>query len=93
MKKRWKEGEVYAEAQNLARTLMELPANMLTPTLFAERIQKEFSGVGNVEVVVRDAGEFFNCCVCVVRGGALIWMWCRVGEGKGHEQFLVSGKG
>ena len=61
MKKRWKEGEVYAEAQNLARTLMELPANMLTPTLFAERIQKEFSGVGNVEVVVRDAGEFFVC--------------------------------
>lgn len=41
VEKAWKEGEVYAEAQNLARTLMELPANMLTPTLFAERIQQE----------------------------------------------------
>lgn len=52
----WNEGVVYAEAQNLARTLMELPANMLTPTLFCERIKKEFQGVGGVEIIVRDTG-------------------------------------
>ncbi|KAJ7053822.1 cytosol aminopeptidase family, catalytic domain-containing protein, partial [Mycena amicta] len=50
----WERGIVYGEAQNLARTLMELPGNMLTPTLFAERIQKEFSGVAKTEVLVRD---------------------------------------
>lgn len=55
-KKAWAEGVVYAEAQNLARTLMELPANMLTPTLFCERIKKEFAGVEGVEIVVRDTG-------------------------------------
>ncbi|CAG7847704.1 Probable cytosol aminopeptidase {ECO:0000255/HAMAP-Rule:MF_00181} {ECO:0000255/HAMAP-Rule:MF_00181}; AltName: Full=Leucine aminopeptidase {ECO:0000255/HAMAP-Rule:MF_00181}; Short=LAP {ECO:0000255/HAMAP-Rule:MF_00181}; {ECO:0000255/HAMAP-Rule:MF_00181}; AltName: Full=Leucyl aminopeptidase {ECO:0000255/HAMAP-Rule:MF_00181} [Serendipita indica DSM 11827] len=34
--------------------LMELPANMLTPTAFCERIVKEFQGLNNVEIHVRD---------------------------------------
>lgn len=50
----WDRGVVYANAQNLARTLMELPANMMTPTAFCERVQAEFSGIPNVEVIVRD---------------------------------------
>ncbi|PSS00867.1 hypothetical protein PHLCEN_2v4094 [Hermanssonia centrifuga] len=50
----WDEGKVYADAQNLARTLMELPANMLTPTLFVERIRKESEGLNGVEVIARD---------------------------------------
>jgi aminopeptidase len=33
LKGEWDRGKVYAEAQNLARTLMELPANMMTPTV------------------------------------------------------------
>ena len=33
---------------------MELPANMMTPTAFCERVQKEFEGVANVEITVRD---------------------------------------
>ena len=56
-KEAWSQGAVYAEAQNLARTLMELPANMLTPTLFTERIQQEFKGVDGVDIIVRDTGE------------------------------------
>ncbi|KAG9098172.1 hypothetical protein FRC06_006677 [Ceratobasidium sp. 370] len=50
----WETGVTYAKAQNLARELMELPANMLTPTLFCERIAKEFEGVKNVELIVRE---------------------------------------
>ncbi|CAK5280908.1 unnamed protein product [Mycena citricolor] len=50
----WERGVVYAEAQNFARTLMELPGNMMTPTIFAERMVKEFAGLENVEVIVRD---------------------------------------
>ncbi|KAJ7207566.1 leucine aminopeptidase [Mycena pura] len=50
----WDRGVVYARAQNLARTLMELPGNMMTPTIFAERVQKEFAGIENAEVIVRD---------------------------------------
>nr|GAT48665.1 leucine aminopeptidase [Mycena chlorophos] len=50
----WDRGVVYGEAQNLARTLMELPSNMLTPTLFAEWIQQEFAGLADTTVWVRD---------------------------------------
>ncbi|KAL0952074.1 hypothetical protein HGRIS_008710 [Hohenbuehelia grisea] len=52
--KEWDRGVKYAKAQNLARTLMELPANMITPTKFCERVQAEFKGVPNVEIIVRD---------------------------------------
>ncbi|KAJ7239777.1 cytosol aminopeptidase family, catalytic domain-containing protein [Mycena haematopus] len=50
----WDQGVVYAKAQNLARTLMELPANMMTPTIFCQRAEAEFAGVENVEIFVRD---------------------------------------
>lgn len=51
--KEWDEGAVYAYAQNLARTLMELPANMMTPTAFAKRVEEEFAEVG-IKPIVRD---------------------------------------
>ncbi|OBZ79403.1 Cytosol aminopeptidase [Grifola frondosa] len=50
----WETGVVYAKAQNLARTLMELPANLMTPTAFTEEIKSEFSDIPNVEIIVRD---------------------------------------
>ena len=48
---------MYAEAQNFARTLQELPANMMTPTAFCERVQAEFASIPGVSVVVRDEGK------------------------------------
>ncbi|KAM5537543.1 hypothetical protein V8D89_008870 [Ganoderma adspersum] len=50
----WETGVVYGQAQNLARTLMELPANMMTPTAFTERVKAEAAGIPNLEVIVRD---------------------------------------
>lgn len=50
----WEEGLTVSYAQNLARELMELPANMMTPTLFCERMKKELSDAANVEIFVRD---------------------------------------
>ncbi|KZV73318.1 hypothetical protein PENSPDRAFT_603102 [Peniophora sp. CONT] len=52
--KEWDEGRLYAEAQNFARTLQEMPANMMTPTAFCERAQAEFASIPGVTVVVRD---------------------------------------
>lgn len=49
-------GLTFAAAQNLARTLMETPANLLTPTKFCEKISEEFKGLENVELFVRDKG-------------------------------------
>ena len=47
-------GLVLGEAQNLARELMELPSNLLTPKLFSQRIIDELAGLG-VEVNVYGA--------------------------------------
>ncbi|KZT24309.1 hypothetical protein NEOLEDRAFT_1116404 [Neolentinus lepideus HHB14362 ss-1] len=50
----WETGVAYAKAQNFARTLMELPANILTPTAFTERVKSEFDGLKSVEIIVHD---------------------------------------
>ncbi|KAG5640414.1 hypothetical protein DXG03_008744 [Asterophora parasitica] len=55
--KEWDRGVIYAKGQNFARTLMELPANLLTPTIFTERVKAEFAGLKNVEIIVRDEGD------------------------------------
>ncbi|KAJ1826715.1 hypothetical protein LPJ56_002042, partial [Coemansia sp. RSA 2599] len=51
----WRAGEIYAEAQNWARDLMNTPANFMTPAIFAQRVQEELHGLENVEVNVYDA--------------------------------------
>ncbi|CAJ0829120.1 19602_t:CDS:2 [Entrophospora sp. SA101] len=50
----WETGLIYAEAQNFARTLMEAPANYMTPTNFTEYVQSKFNRLSNVEIIVRD---------------------------------------
>ncbi|KAF0307812.1 Cytosol aminopeptidase [Amphibalanus amphitrite] len=49
----WRRGVHRAAGQNLARTLMEMPANHLTPTLFCQRVSETMAGLP-VEVTVRD---------------------------------------
>lgn len=39
----WRKGVVYAEGQNLARLLMEAPANYITPTAFANTIEEKLA--------------------------------------------------
>lgn len=48
----WKRGLTKAEGQNLARRLMESPANRMTPTRFAE-IATEVLSTKGVKVNVR----------------------------------------
>lgn len=50
----WETGLVYGRAQNLARELMELPANICTPTYFCDRAAKEFEGLANVSMEAHD---------------------------------------
>lgn len=61
----WEKGVFYAEGQNLARLLMEAPANHLTPTIFANTIEEKVAPhAGRVTVKRRFAiywrhiGEF-----------------------------------
>uniref|UniRef100_A0A665T9U9 Cytosol aminopeptidase n=1 Tax=Echeneis naucrates TaxID=173247 RepID=A0A665T9U9_ECHNA len=39
----WERGVVFAEGQNLARLLMEAPANHITPTVFANTIEEKLA--------------------------------------------------
>lgn len=56
--KAFEHGLIQAQAQNLARILMETPANHMTPTLFVERFLKEVESLGldgsKLKVIVRD---------------------------------------
>ncbi|KAG8591522.1 hypothetical protein GDO81_000205 [Engystomops pustulosus] len=50
----WHKGVSYAEGQNLARYLMESPANYITPSKFAEILQQKIGGLGgNVKAFTR----------------------------------------
>lgn len=50
----WKTGSLYAEGQNMAREFMELPGNLMTPTVFCKRATQVLKGLPNVTVHVRD---------------------------------------
>ncbi|KAA1091815.1 hypothetical protein PGTUg99_014609 [Puccinia graminis f. sp. tritici] len=68
----WSTGLVFGQAQNLARELMESPANLMTPTLFCDRISKEFQGIKNVEIQAHDKSwaeaKKMNSFLSVARG-------------------------
>lgn len=50
----WHKGVLFASGQNLARQLMETPANEMTPIRFAEIIEKNLRGASNkTEVHIR----------------------------------------
>ena len=50
----WQRGVLFASGQNLARQLMETPANEMTPTKFAEVIEKNLkSASSKTEVHIR----------------------------------------
>ncbi|XP_057282621.1 LOW QUALITY PROTEIN: cytosol aminopeptidase [Pezoporus wallicus] len=49
----WQKGVLYAEGQNLARYLMEAPANYITPIKFAEHIEQKLKSFSNVKVHIR----------------------------------------
>lgn len=50
---KWDRGLIKAESQNLARRLMETPANKMTPTIFANTAKEQLSKHG-VQVEIRD---------------------------------------
>ncbi|KAJ1670038.1 hypothetical protein GGF38_001805, partial [Coemansia sp. RSA 25] len=50
----WRAGQIYADAQNFARELMATPANFMTPSIFAQRVQDELGALPGVRVNVYD---------------------------------------
>ncbi|KAF7248290.1 Cytosol aminopeptidase [Varanus komodoensis] len=52
----WKKGLIYAKGQNLARYLMEGPANHITPTRFAAIIEENLKSASSKVIVHRSGG-------------------------------------
>ncbi|MCY3413788.1 MAG: leucyl aminopeptidase [Candidatus Heimdallarchaeota archaeon] len=50
----WNTGVIMAEGQNYARFLAETPANICTPTWFAEKAKEYLDGIDNIEIIVHD---------------------------------------
>jgi aminopeptidase len=50
----WSRGLVLADSQNVARRLAETPANLMTPTIFCERVKDLFEGHKNVTLHIRE---------------------------------------
>ena len=61
----WSGGLVLGSAQNFARELMEMPANLMTPTLFveavkerAEIVQQKMADASKLQIIPRYSTEF-----------------------------------
>lgn len=50
----WKKGVILGNAQNFCKTLMDTPANLLTPTIFCDTVKEKFAELSNVELLVHD---------------------------------------
>uniref|UniRef100_A0A669P4X4 Cytosol aminopeptidase n=2 Tax=Phasianus colchicus TaxID=9054 RepID=A0A669P4X4_PHACC len=71
----WQKGVIYAEGQNLARYLMEAPANYITPIKFAEYIEQKLGNfASNVKVHIRPeswiATQQMGAFLSVAKGSA-----------------------
>uniref|UniRef100_A0A8C9FN91 Cytosol aminopeptidase n=1 Tax=Pavo cristatus TaxID=9049 RepID=A0A8C9FN91_PAVCR len=71
----WQKGVIYAEGQNLARYLMEAPANYITPIKFAECIEQKLGNfASNVKVHIRPeswiATQQMGAFLSVAKGSA-----------------------
>ncbi|OXB82894.1 UNVERIFIED_CONTAM: hypothetical protein H355_003336 [Colinus virginianus] len=71
----WQKGVTYAEGQNLARYLMEAPANYITPIKFAEYIEQKLGNfTSNVKVHIRPeswiATQQMGAFLSVAKGSA-----------------------
>lgn len=54
----FQDGLLLSGAQNFARELMEMPSNLMTPRIFAERLTQQLSDLENVEVYARYVWPF-----------------------------------
>lgn len=74
VKEAFERGSILAKAQNVCRRLAEMPANLMTPTIFGKTTEDLFKGIPNVKVIVRDQkwaeDKKMNSFLSVAKGSA-----------------------
>lgn len=97
----FEKGLVLGHAQNLSRELMELPANLLTPEIFSQRIVDELTAVG-IEVNVYGADwikeQNMNAFWSVAKGSIeepqfVEMIWNGTEDNRNDKTFCLVGKG
>lgn len=95
----WKAGQIKADAQNWARRLADLPANLMTPTIFSQQVSEVLSSVG-VKVIVHDKAwaeaKGMNSFLSVSRGSIEEPKFVEVhynGGNKNDAPIVIVGKG
>ncbi|KAI4457372.1 leucine aminopeptidase-related [Holotrichia oblita] len=93
----WEEGLTKANAQNLARTLAETPANLMTPTIFASKAGEILKPLG-CEICPRDKSWAENKkmggFLSVAKGSVEPPVFLEVHyKGGGDNTFVLIGKG
>ncbi|XP_030750222.1 cytosol aminopeptidase-like isoform X2 [Sitophilus oryzae] len=95
--KNWSRGTFKAEAQNIARRLADTPANLLTPTIFADRAQEILSPLG-IDVKVYDQkwaeGQKMGAFLSVAKGSVEPPKFLEISYNKRDcNPFVLVGKG
>lgn len=93
----WKRGEIKGTAQNVARRLADTPANLLTPTVFAETAKSLIKDL-DISIDVRDKAwaekEKMNAFLSVSRGSIEPPRFVELSYKKSDENpFVLVGKG
>ncbi|GAM25319.1 hypothetical protein SAMD00019534_084940 [Acytostelium subglobosum LB1] len=102
--KAWEDGKVLAEAQNFARTLADMPSNLMTPTIFVETVReklKDLIAAGKVEMIVRDRqwaeeqkmGMFLGVAVGSDQPPLFLELHYRGAQNKDAKPLVYVGKG
>lgn len=94
----WERGVIAANGQNLARRLMEMPANLMTPTIFANTVAKLAEPLG-VKVHIRDRqwaeAQKMNSFLSVTNGSdePPVFLEMHYNNAPGTEPLALVGKG
>jgi aminopeptidase len=71
----WNRGKIIATAQNFARVLTDTPANLMTPTIFSQKVEEKFASLPNkadVKIFAHDKAwaeeQGMGCFLGVTRG-------------------------
>ncbi|XP_037917143.1 cytosol aminopeptidase-like isoform X4 [Hermetia illucens] len=97
----WKRGKILANAQNYTRVLMETPANLMTPTIFAEKVKNHFQKCNiDVKIEAHDADWArelgMNAFLSVASGSDQppVFLEMTYSKGKSDDPFIcLVGKG
>ncbi|CAO3667180.1 unnamed protein product [Rhizopus stolonifer] len=97
----WKTGQIMGDSQNKARMLMTAPANLMTPTIFSEKVQTMLKGLKGISTIEHDEnwalGQGMYAFLSVSRGSKeplrFLEIHYKGAKNKDESPYCLVGKG